>query len=288
MEKHRLNKVYNGHKLYKGVDPSVDWKLLQTPDYWEYGSGGAGGEMHYANFGATTIPTWEVAQRYTEIRGNVNAQSENKGSSTTCTSNEVSCFDVPYDVEYNKYLLFDTYGWYYCEARYTNLVYLSNGRMRFRLKKIGGGSTDYNDIFDITLTPSNVVEGLAEYPQTQTTKVTYKNGNSDTFSQPMVFGIINFRCLIDLTTRKIYNKVKFATDPYAPFDNIETDVWNYFGEITNHNVYNSLIGNNCRFSFIGQAGAYRTGVNNWYQSGLIWNNLTFNGCKRSNLNIHYV
>jgi hypothetical protein len=280
--------TYQGNIITKHTDvnnwinpfPNRNWKLLVEPtgryvNLPIYGHG----QALYTTWPNFVRPEWLVGNDRIEIRGKVQDGQEWSGSNAYVSGN----ITIPEETIYNKYLLLDFYGWYYCEGHYTSTVHLTNGNLRCKLTSSGP------TIYDVTFTPSHVVTTIAQYPQNDTNTLTFnQSGYTQTFVQDNGYRLINFKCLIDKVHNKLYNLVQDTAETYDPYIDVEHVTWNYMGELnpSDTNYANLFTGNGVIYLY-AENGSYDTGITNWWQSGMTWSNLTISGCSDSNLYISY-
>lgn len=277
---------HTGVNNWLNVIPTRNWKLLVEPtglyvkvsENKPYGDD-TPSQLLYTTWPNFVKPEWLVGNNRLEIRGRVEDDVEWSGSNAHVYGH----IDIPQETIYNKYMLLDFYGWYYCEGHYTNTVHLSDGNLYCKLSYTGP------TIYDVTFTPSHVVSTIAQYPQNDTNTLTFnQSGYTQTFVQDNGYRLINFKCLIDKVHNKLYNLVQESPDVYNPYIDVERVTWNYMGDLSPYNTdYANLFTGNGEIYLHAQNGLFNTGITNWWQSGMTWSNLTISGCSDSDLHIKY-
>lgn len=269
-----------------GIYDSSKWKLLVEPTdmyiyAYAYNPSGAGTnkDAFVKSCEEFIRPEWLVGKQRVELRGRTS------GTSTEFSGNAATAFtnlSIPREDVYNKYLLIDLYGWYYCEGKTSYDVRLNDGKLQMKLTSSGP------TIYDVKFTPSHVVSTIAQYPQNDTNTITYnQTSNTQTFVQDNGYTFINFKCLIDKVHNKVYNLVQDAPLVYNPYADIESVTWEYVGDLNPSNTYYSRLfnGNGVIYLYV-QSGSFHTGINYWWQSGITWSKLTISGCNMSNINLN--
>lgn len=269
-----------------GIYDSSDWKLLVEPtDMYinasAYNPSGVGTnkDAFVTTCESFIRPEWLVGKQRVEIRGRLSGTSiEYSGSSSSAFAN----ISIPREDVYNKYMLIDLYGWYYCEGKTSAVVRLNNGNLLFKLTSSGP------TIYDVTFTPSHVVSTIAQYPQNDTNTVTFNQSSySQTFVQDNSYRLLNFKCLIDKVHNKVYNLVQESPNVYNPYADIDSVTWEYVGDLNPNNTYYSRLFNGNGVIYLNAtAGSFHTGISSWWQSGMLWSKLTISGCNKSNINLN--
>ena len=289
--------TYQGNVITKHTDvnnwitayPNHKWKLLLEPTglYARVSENNPTGrdtsnEAFTSTWPKFVRPEWLIGNERLEIRGRVDTSAyeyEYEGSNASVYSHLI----IPEETVYNKYLLLDFYGWYYCEGKTAGSVRLTNGNIYCKLTYSGP------TIYDVTFTPSHVVSTIAKYPQNDTNTLTFnQSGYTQTFVQDNGYRLINFKCLIDKVHNKLYNLVQATPEVYNPYLDVERVTWNYMGDFSPYYPnYSNLFSGKGEIYFHAQNGSYHTGITNWWQSGMTWSNLTISGCSDSDLHIKY-
>jgi hypothetical protein len=266
-----------------GVYDTSSWKLLVEPtDMYlnvnPYNPSGVG-----TNLDAFVIPCkpsvrpeWLIGNNRVEIRGRVSGTNiEYSGNLASAYAN----IQIPREDKYNKYLLIDLYGWYYCEGKGRYNVRLEDGNLQLKLTSAGP------TIYDVTFTPSNIVTTPANYYQNDTNTIKY---NQTSYSQTFVpDAFVNFKCLIDKVHNKVYNLVQTSPLVYNPYEDIDKVTWEYVGNLNPNNTYYSrLFNGNGAIYLSAITGSFHTGISGWWQSGMTWSKLTISGCNKSNINLN--
>lgn len=266
-----------------GVYDSSKWKLLVEPtDMYinvnPYNPSGVGTSLDafVKPCEEVIIPEWLVGKQRVEIRGRVSGTTiEYSGNLAAAYAN----LSIPREAVYNKYLLIDLYGWYYCEGKRSGDVRLNDGNLQIKLSSAGP------TIYNVNFKPSHVVLNPATYYQNDTNTITYnQTGNSQIFV-PDAF--VNFKCLIDKVHNKVYNLVQTSPLVYNPYEDIDKVTWEYVGDLNPNNTYYSRLFNGNGVIYLSAiTGSFHTGISSWWQSGMTWSKLTISGCNMSNINLN--
>jgi hypothetical protein len=245
-------------------------------------------EMLYTTW-VEVNPDWLSWEPRLEVRGKVEDGVTHSGSSSFCETTDNEGLYILNDGVHNKYYLFDLYGWYYCEGVNSSTVHLDNGLLQLSIKPQWGNTYE---VFKVNLTPSNIYKNPARYNENTTNTITYTNGQQDVFSFPPN-RLINFKCLLDMETMRVYNVAIYADETYSPCGNISGLTWNYYGTLAANSpskqsqLRNAILNNYYRVYLQGTAGQFYTGITSWFQSGITWSNLAIYGCSIPNLYINY-